>query len=96
MSPIVARRVDSDGNSLKLADLTAWVLRNKPDWTPGRIHSAMTDGASPAGNLTHPIPVLIVYATVVAPEDVLVYFCDDIYRHDAALDQVLAKGYTYP
>lgn len=56
----------------------------------------MTDGASPAGNLTHPIPVLIVYATVVAPEDVLVYFCDDIYRHDAALDQVLAKGYTYP
>jgi hypothetical protein len=50
----------------------------------------------PAGNLAHPIPVLIVYATVVAPEDGLVYFCDDIYRHDAALDQVLAKGYPDP
>jgi murein L,D-transpeptidase YcbB/YkuD len=47
-------------------------------------------------NLAHPIPVLIVYATVVAPEDGLVYFYDDIYRHDTALEQVLAKGYPYP
>jgi murein L,D-transpeptidase YcbB/YkuD len=29
-------------------------------------------------------------------EDGLVHFYDDIYRHDAALQQVLAKGYPYP
>jgi murein L,D-transpeptidase YcbB/YkuD len=34
-------------------------------------------------NLTHPIPVLIVYITVVMLEDGLVNFYDDIYGHDA-------------
>jgi murein L,D-transpeptidase YcbB/YkuD len=47
-------------------------------------------------NLAHPIPVLIVYATVVVLEDGLVHFYDDIYGHDAALQKVLAKGYPYP
>ncbi len=35
-------------------------------------------------NLAHPIPVLIVYGTVVVPEDGIVHFYDDIYGHDAA------------
>jgi len=26
----------------------------------------------------------------------VVYFYDDIYGHDAALEKVLAKGYPYP
>jgi murein L,D-transpeptidase YcbB/YkuD len=47
-------------------------------------------------NLVHPIPVLIVYGTVVVPEDGLVYFYDDIYGYDAALETALAKGYPYP
>jgi murein L,D-transpeptidase YcbB/YkuD len=46
--------------------------------------------------LAHPIPVLIVYATVIVLEDGLVHFYDDIYGHDAKLEMMLAKGYPYP
>jgi murein L,D-transpeptidase YcbB/YkuD len=80
----------------KPADLAAWVLRDNPNWNPERIHAAMNGHAPQQVNLAHPIPVLIVYATVIVLEDGLVHFYDDIYRHDAALQQVLAKGYPYP
>jgi len=79
----------------KPADLAAWVLRDNPGWTPERIRAAMNGTAPEQVNLVHPIPVLIVYGTVVA-EDGLVYFYDDIYGHDAALEKALAKGYPYP
>jgi murein L,D-transpeptidase YcbB/YkuD len=78
------------------ADLAAWVLRDNPGWNPERIRSAMNGTATQQVNLTHPIPVLIVYATVIVLEDGLVHFYDDIYGHDAALEKVLAKGYPYP
>jgi len=78
------------------ADLAAWVLRDNPGWTPEHIHAAMNGSTTQQVNLAHPIPVLIVYGTVVAPEDGAVYFYDDIYGHDAALEKVLAKGYPYP
>ena len=80
----------------KPADLAAWVLRDNPGWNPDRIRVAMNGEAPQQVNLAHPIPVLIVYGTVVVPEDKLVYFYDDIYGHDAALEKVLAKGYPYP
>jgi murein L,D-transpeptidase YcbB/YkuD len=80
----------------KPADLAAWVLRDNPGWTPERIHAAMNGSTTQQVNLAHPIPVLIVYATVVVLEDNLVHFYDDIYGHDAALEAVLAKGYPYP
>jgi murein L,D-transpeptidase YcbB/YkuD len=47
-------------------------------------------------NLTHPIPVLIVYLTAIVLEDGVVHFFDDIYGHDGAVRQALAKGYPYP
>jgi len=78
------------------ADLAAWVLRDNPGWNPDRIRSAMNGGATQQVDLAHPIPVLILYATVIVSEDGTVYFYDDIYGHDAALEQVLAKGYPYP
>jgi len=77
------------------ADLAAWVLRDNPNWTPERIRAAMNGSAPQQVNLEHPIPVLIVYATVIVLEDGLVHFYDDIYGHDAALEKVLAKGYPY-
>src|SRR5215469_1552485 len=80
----------------KPADLAAWVLRDNPGWTPDRIRAAMNGTAPERVNLVHPIPVLIVYGTVVVPEDGLVYFYDDIYGYDAALETALAKGYPYP
>jgi murein L,D-transpeptidase YcbB/YkuD len=78
------------------ADLAAWVLRDNPGWTPERIRAAMNGSTTQQVNLTHPIPVLILYATVIVLEDGVVHFYDDLYGHDAALEKVLAKGYPYP
>ena len=78
------------------ADLAAWVLRDNPGWNPDRIRAAMNGNEPQQVNLAHPIPVLILYATVIVLEDGLVHFYDDIYGHDADLEKVLAKGYPYP
>ena len=78
------------------ADLAVWVLRDKPGWDLEHVRAAMNGDKTEQVNLAHPIPVLIVYATVVVPEDEFVYFFDDIYGHDAALEKILEKGYPYP
>jgi murein L,D-transpeptidase YcbB/YkuD len=79
------------------ADLAVWVLRDNAGWNADRIRAAMKDGpANQQVNLVHPIPVLILYATVIVSEDGVVHFYDDIYGHDAALEKVLEKGYPYP
>ena len=79
------------------AELAAWVLRNKPEWTLDRVRSAMqTRKDNVQINLTSPVPVLILYGTAVVDEENQVHFFDDIYGHDSALKKVLAKGYPYP
>jgi murein L,D-transpeptidase YcbB/YkuD len=78
------------------ADLAVWVLRDNPGWSRDRVRAVMNGETTQQVNLAHPIPVLIVYGTAVVPEDGLVYFYDDIYGHDAALEKVLEKGYPYP
>jgi len=80
----------------KPSDLAAWVLRDNPGWTPDHIRAAINGATTQQVNLAHPIPVFIVYATVIVLEDGLVNFYDDIYGHDDALDKVFAKGYPYP
>jgi len=80
----------------KPAELAAWVLRDNAGWTPGRIRAAMNDSVSQLVPLAHPIPVAILYGTVVVLEDGVVRFYDDIYGHDAALQRMLAKEYPYP
>jgi murein L,D-transpeptidase YcbB/YkuD len=78
------------------ADLAVWVLRNNPGWNMDRVRAAMNGTTTQQVNLARPIPVLIVYATVIVTEDGVVHFYDDIYGHDAALEKVLVKGYPYP
>jgi len=79
------------------ADLAVWVLRrNSGDWNLERVRAAMNGSATQQINLAHPIPVLIVYGTVIVTEDGTVHFYDDIYGHDATLEKVLDKGYPYP
>jgi murein L,D-transpeptidase YcbB/YkuD len=80
----------------KPSDLAVWVLRNNPGWNMDRVRAAMNGDTTQQVNLAHPIPVLIVYATVIVTEDGIVHFYDDIYGHDAALEKVLEKGYPYP
>jgi L,D-transpeptidase YcbB len=81
----------------KPADLAVWVLRgNTGNWDMAHVRAAMNGDAPQQVNLTRPIPVLIVYGTVIVTEDGTVHFYDDIYGHDAALEKVLDKGYPYP
>jgi murein L,D-transpeptidase YcbB/YkuD len=80
----------------KPADLAVWVLRDNPGWDLNRVRAAMNGSPNQQVNLAHPIPVLILYGTVIVTEDGIVHFYDDIYGHDAALEKVLAKGYPYP
>jgi len=81
----------------KPAELTAWALSNNPGWTLERVQGAMERGQDNwQVNLTKPIPVLILYGTAVVDEMGVVHFFDDLYGHDAALENVLAKGYPYP
>jgi len=78
------------------ADLAAWVLRDTPGWNAERIHAAMNGSAPEQVKLAHPLPVFILYGTVVVLEDGVVHFYDDIYGHDTTLEKALAKGYPYP
>jgi L,D-transpeptidase YcbB len=80
----------------KPVDLAVWILRNNPGWDVDRIRAAMDGNETEEVRLAQPISVLIVYGTVIVSEDGVVQFYDDIYKHDAALEQALAEGYPYP
>jgi murein L,D-transpeptidase YcbB/YkuD len=81
----------------KPAELAAWVLRDKSDWSLERAQAAMKSGSDNAQvNLTSPIPVLILYGTAGVDPEGTVQFFDDIYGYDDELKQALAKGYPYP
>ena len=81
----------------KAAELAAWVLRDKPEWSLERVRAAMQSGQDNFQvNLSKPIPVLIIYGTAVVDEQNVVRFFDDIYGHDVALEKALANGYPYP
>ena len=80
----------------KPQELAEWVLRGKPGWTAERIKKEEhSDGQPLQVNLDQPIPVLIFYATAVVLDDGEIRFYEDIYCHDAALDQLLDHGYPY-
>jgi murein L,D-transpeptidase YcbB/YkuD len=73
------------------AGLAEYVLRNKPEWSRAKIDAAMNSGAdSVTVTLGAPIRVFIVYGTAVATEHGHIFFFDDIYGHDARLEQALA------
>lgn len=76
-------------------ELALWVLKDTPGWDLAHIREA-ENGAKPLEvKLANPIPVLIVYGTAVARPSGEVDFFDDIYGHDAALDDLLRNGYPY-
>ena len=79
----------------KPAELAAWLLQDQPKWTPEKIAAAMQSGPdNQQVNLTTPVPVVIVYLTATVEENGAVYFYDDIYSLDGALNEALAKGQT--
>jgi L,D-transpeptidase YcbB len=80
----------------KPAELAAWALQNNSGWDLERVEHAMHEGRNNVQvNLASPIPVMIVYQTAVVGENGEVRFFPDIYKHDATLEEELAKGYPY-
>lgn len=77
-------------------DLAVWVLRNNPGWDDSKIQAAMNGSQTVRVDLAKSVPVIIIYGTVFVADDGTVHFFDDIYGHDAALEQALANGYPYP
>jgi L,D-transpeptidase YcbB len=81
----------------KPAELATWALGGEPEWTLEKVRAAMQSGEDNVQvNLRKPIPVLILYGTVIVDEHGTVHFFDDLYGYDADLKAILAKGYPYP
>jgi murein L,D-transpeptidase YcbB/YkuD len=75
------------------AALAEWVLHDKPGWTRERIEKAMQEERPTQVNLSQRLRVVIFYDTVHVNSEGVVHFVGDIYGHDRALDQALARGY---
>lgn len=70
--------------------LAAWVLKDEPDWPIDRIRGAVAIGATRSINVSRPPRVVLFYMTAAfLPEDGSVKFADDVYGHDARLDEWL-------
>ncbi len=76
--------------------LASWVLRDQPQWTPEKIKAAMNGKEPSQVNLRSPIPVMIIYTTATVDDEGRIHFFEDIYGHDATLQNALAAGYPYP
>ena len=87
-----SRRAFSHG-CIRVADpvaLAAYVLRNGPgEWTTQTIAAAMHGSQTLRVNLTRPIKVMILYATVLATEAGPVDFFEDLYGNDRRLAALL-------
>jgi len=86
------RRAFSHG-CIRVSDpvaLAQHVLRNaEGDWTVEKIELAMNGEPNQRVDLVRPIPVLILYGTVMAAESGQVLFFEDVYGHDRTLEQLL-------
>jgi L,D-transpeptidase YcbB len=92
-------RRDFSHGCMRLEDPAAfavWVLRDPASWSRAQVEEAMNgDRNSRKVNLTRPLPVVIYYTTAVVRPEGTVEFFDDVYGHDAKLEQTLAKGYPF-
>lgn len=92
-------RRDASHGCIRVGDpfaLARFVLRDRLEWSDDRIRAAMKGTTPIRVDLTHPIPVLIVYGTAIAKEDGDVLLYSDVYGHDRRLNRLLKQGYPYP
>jgi murein L,D-transpeptidase YcbB/YkuD len=92
-------RRDFSHGCIRLEDaarFAEWELRDQKEWTRTRIDQAMQAGRPLRVNLTSPPTVVIFYDTVHVNSEAVVFFAEDIYGHDRALDEALRRGYPYP
>ena len=75
--------------------LAQFALLDLPEWTPERIAAALADSATLVVTLPHPIPVFVIYQTLVPRESGGIIVYPDIYGFDRRLDQLLRTGYPF-
>ena len=74
------------------ARLAEFVLKGQSGWNASHIAAAMAAGAPQRRvTLEHPLPVYILYTTVVVDDDGTPFFYPDLYGHDAALARLLGQ-----
>jgi murein L,D-transpeptidase YcbB/YkuD len=91
-------RRDFSHGCIRLEDpaaLATWIFRDPRTWSRRQVEQVMNGASSRRVNLTRQIPVVIYYTTAVVWPDGKVGFFDDVYKHDARLETVLAKGYPF-
>lgn len=91
-------RRDFSHGCIRVADpaaLAAFLLRDKPEWTPERIAEALRGDTTRWVPLPARVPVLLVYQSVVVKESGETFFYRDLYGHDRTLDRALRRGYPY-
>ena len=71
--------------------LAKFVLEDQTAWTEERIRGAMAADKPSTVHLTHPVPVILFYATAVAEPDGRVRFLPDVYGLDGQLDVALKQ-----
>lgn len=76
--------------------MAEFVLKDHEEWNRERIEAAMQKDQPKIVTLKTPIPVFIIYSTVLANEEGKAMFYNDIYGHDQILADMLAKGFPYP
>ena len=75
----------------KTGDLAIRVLRQYPEWTPGKIDAAMHAGKEQYVTLKKTIPVYIGYFTAFMSADGQLNFRPDIYNRDERLLNMLMQ-----
>ncbi len=67
------------------AKMARYLLQDQPEWTPGKIDSAMNSETEKYVKVKEPVPVLISYYTTWADNNGTLKNAEDIYDHDAKL-----------
>jgi murein L,D-transpeptidase YcbB/YkuD len=81
---------------IRLSDarkMAIYLLRNYPEWTVGKIDSAMNSGHELFVKLKPTVPVIITYYTAWVDERGALHFAGDLYQHDKMMAQ---KMFTNP
>jgi murein L,D-transpeptidase YcbB/YkuD len=75
------------------ATLAAYLLMNTPgDWSADAVEAATCGEATFTVRLATPVPVFVLYGTVVMDTDGAILFFEDVYGHDRTLDALLRAG----
>lgn len=77
--------------NVKMAkELAAAMLKDYPEWTPGKIDKAMAGKTENSVKLAKKVPIYITYFTSLVNENGEIGFYQDVYEKDSELNNVLA------